>query len=93
MKVTASIDRMGFVTIRPVSQRRADAYLEHLAVFGIDDASVFIQTDYDVEAFIAQDVPPRYRRDLREGWDVTFHVDPWVFGHWLGYDCHNTSNP
>ena len=86
MKVTASIDRCGWLTIRPVSQRRTEAYLAHLATFGIDDASVFIQMD--VETFITQDVPTRYRQDLREGWDVTFHVDPWVFGHWLGYDCH-----
>lgn len=86
MKVTTSMDRTGCITVRAVSQRRTDAYLAHLATFGIDDASVFIQMD--VETFIAQDVPARYRRDLREGWDVTFHVDPWVFGHWLGYDCN-----
>ena len=88
MKITATVDRMGCLTLRPVSQRRIDTYLQHLAEFGIEDASVFLQADYDVEAFIAQEVPTRYRRDLREGWDVTFHVDPWVFGHWLGYGCH-----
>lgn len=88
MKITASVDRCGWLTVRPVSQRRERAYSAHLSTFGIDDASVFIQSEHDVDAFIAHDVPSRYKKDLREGWTVTFHVDPWVFGHWLGYDCH-----
>ena len=86
MKVTARMDRMGNVTVAPVSQRRHHAYLRHLAQFGIHAATVYVQ--FNVDEFIAQDIPARHRTDLMNGWDVTFHVDPWVFGHWLGWDCH-----
>ena len=86
MKVRASRDRMGCVTIVPVSERRREAYARHLSEWDPDfsgDVSVFVQ--FDVDMFIEDNVPQRHHEDLHNGWDVTFLIDPWVFERWLGY--------
>tara|TARA_Y100000004_G_scaffold145228_1_gene165652 strand:- start:576 stop:860 length:285 start_codon:yes stop_codon:yes gene_type:complete len=86
MKVKANQDRMGCLTIVPVSERRREAYARHLSEWDPDfsgDVSVFVQSDVGI--FIEDNVPQRHHEDLRNGWGVTFLVDPWVFERWLGY--------
>lgn len=92
MKVNASIDRMGALHLEPVSQKACTAYSKHMEeMTGHYDCTAYIQNDWDVDSFIAEYVPPSKRRDLHGGWDATFLMDPWIFGHVLGYDAHNVS--
>jgi len=30
----------------------------------------------------------RQYAELVKGWNITLLIDPWEFGHWLGYDAH-----
>lgn len=87
IKVTASPDRMGNITVTPVSLRHCAKYAAHMkGMTGSADSSVFIQEGGPAEEFL-EELRPAKRRDIEAGWDVTFLVDPWIFGHWLGWSA------
>jgi len=88
--VEAEKDSFGGVTVRVVSERHQARYRAALAVYLGEgaDPSVLLQYEDCVEQFVGSYVPRRKRRDLREGWAVRFLIDPWDFGHHLGYDAH-----
>lgn len=92
IRVTATIDRMGCLHLNPASDRWRAVWAAHLETFGIDregEALVFIQRDHEVERFMEDVVPLRHRNDLRNGWDVTFLMDPHEFGRgYVGWDAH-----
>lgn len=92
--VRCSLDRLGCLTLTP-SERIQRQAARHLRSFGMEhaDGTAFIQLDYEVDGFIEEHVPPRKRRDLREGCDVTITMDPWIFGHFIGYDFHEAIKP
>jgi hypothetical protein len=37
---------------------------------------------------IRDQLSARAWRELDAGWSVIVRLDPWIFGHWLGYDAH-----
>lgn len=85
--VEASIDHMGCLMVTPVNDRIGKCIADHLRDLGeTPDASLFIQSDRDAEAFIRDCVPARYRADLRRGWSCRFRIDPWLFGMYRGWD-------
>ena len=89
MLVVCSMDRMGNIVARPKSDRIARKYVKHLAGFGVkSDGSAFFQ-EGGPAAELLGDLKPGQVRDLESGWSVSFRLDPWVFGHWLGWDAHN----
>jgi hypothetical protein len=85
IKIEAFDDRWGDVILRPVSQKHCEAYMQHMYGIGTksDDCSVFTRLE-DVAPYM----PKAKLRDLQNGWGVVFLMDPWVFGHLLGYDAH-----
>jgi hypothetical protein len=93
MKVNARISHwMGDLYLEPVSQKACTAYSKHMEeMTGHYGCTAYIQNSWEVDSFIAEYVPPSKRRDLHEGWDATFLMDPWIFGHMLGYDAHHVS--
>lgn len=87
--VEADMDRIGNVVVTPVSsrvRRRYEKYMKEMT--GRADASAFFQ-EGDAASDFLEDFPAQHRRSLESGWSVRFKVDPWVFGHWLGWDAHN----
>lgn len=87
MLVTAEMDRMGSITVTPVNDRIRKRFAKHLHRYYSPhaDGTAFFQEG--AQEFLA-DLRPDQRRDLEAGFKVTFRVDAWVFGHWLGWDAH-----
>ena len=79
------------VALEPVSQRVSRRYRAHLAEMGQaipeEDSLVALFGD-EADEFVAG-LPDRARRDLKAGWDVVILMDPWEWGHLVGYDAHN----
>jgi hypothetical protein len=93
MLVEAQMDGMGNILVTPVSKKVQEQMSRHLKQWtGSADTQVFFQEGMGASEFL-EDVPPRYRRDLDNGWPVRFQVDPWAFGHWVGYDFHEVIRP
>jgi hypothetical protein len=90
--VEASQDSMGSIIVEPVCKAHRRAYAAHmLEMTGRETCQVYIQQGVGAEEFIDEDCPKRHRADLRKGYSVRFRLDPWVFGHMLGYDAHQVS--
>ena len=88
VKVRVSPNRLGHLTISPINDRITRRIVKVVkANGGPGHDSVYLQVDTDVEAFLA-DFRPSVRRDVDAGWDVTVIMDPWVLGHYFGYDGH-----
>ncbi len=89
--VEAEMDRMGNVTIKPVSTRIARKYANHMQeMTGNRTWGAFFQEGGPVSELL-NEFPAKYRRDLEKGWPVRFKADPWTFGTWLGYDAHEVN--
>ena len=87
IKVTASPDNMGNIELCPLSMKHRIAYAKHIKeMTGHADPSVFLQEGQAADEFLS-DLSPRQRRDLDAGFDVTFLIDPWIYGNYLGYDA------
>ena len=94
IKVEVQQDRMGGLLLTPVSQRVRQQMRAHTREWhGHASDTALIDRDYDVEHFIRTYLSPQQGRDVRQGWPVTILMDPWVFGHMVGYDFHEVINP
>ena len=78
-KVKASINSHGCLIIKPVSGQ----WIRPLAECSDGSHEVFLQGD-DVEYFISESVPFRYRTSLRDGYVVQFMMSSWNYRHSLG---------
>jgi hypothetical protein len=89
--VEASQDFLGSIIVEPVCEVYRLAYAAHmLEMTGRATFQAYIP-EHNAEQFIDEDCPKRHREDLRKGYSVRFRLDPWVFGHLLGYDAHEVS--
>lgn len=89
IKVRFSRDNMGCVTAYPINPLWQKAFALHIETLtGNHDYSAFFQGGTDD---LAGEIPSRQLKDLANGWDVTCLVDPWTFGHWLGWDAHTVA--
>jgi hypothetical protein len=87
--VNFTTDNMGAVYASPVSALWREAFASHLRTMGERaDACAYFQAGPDE---LSGCIPPRKLRELAEGYSVTCRVDPWEFGHWLGYDAHTVA--
>ncbi len=94
MLVEVQEDRMGMLLLTPVSKKVQAQMRKHTKEWtGHADDTVLIQRDYDVEHFLERYVPAAKRRDVREGWGARIQMDPWEFGHFVGYDFHEVIRP
>lgn len=96
MLITITRDRFGGLSINPKSDRVRRKYVRYLKEWESSgayvprdrDSLVYLQNEEEVETFLDEYVPPAKHRDLRQGWDVTVRIDPWIFGHFVGWDAH-----
>jgi hypothetical protein len=88
IKVKISVNNIGSVIAVPISESNRTAYAEHLREYESEhaDGSAFFQNEWGVPETITSH---RNWKDCLDGWDFTMLVDPWEFGHWLGWDAHN----
>ena len=89
MRVRVEMDRMGNITATAVNDRIRRKFVAHLKEVYSEhaDGSAFFQEGGPSEEFLA-DCTPAQRRDINAGWSVNINVDPWMYGHWLGWDAH-----
>lgn len=89
MLVRITPHRIGYYTARPVSQRWAKRFSKHIAEMGgRRTAEAFFQSDCELPEEITHH---RDYKELGKGWDLTIRVDPWEYGHWLGYDAYTVA--
>jgi len=85
IKIRFSEDRMGSVILTPVNERLRDRIIRHLADLGVEsDGTVYVQ---DGDYVLFEHLSQGQIRDVREGWDVTVLMDPWIFLNYVGYDA------
>jgi hypothetical protein len=88
IKVRATMDRMGNIVAAPVSDRWSRRFAARCQKNGGPaDRDCFFQEGMAASEFL-ESLRPAQRRDLNNGWTVTFMADPWEVGHWYGYDAH-----
>lgn len=92
IKVYVERDGMGTVFGYVVSDRWAKRFASIVRKNGGGNRgeTFYFQGDA-ADEFIDQDVPPRHRSAVRDGFGVTFLADPWDVGHWFGYDAHTAA--
>ncbi len=93
MIVTVQMDRMGFLTITPKSerwQRRFSALLTS-ADAPHTEAEVFLQGEADIDSFL-EGLSASAAKDIAAGWRTNVKMDEWEFGQMLGYDCGDRLN-
>ena len=85
-------DRMGNIIAKPVSAKYAKAFAKVRKENGGgsgDDA--FFNDGGEAEEFKREYLSSKQRKDLGSGYGVRMKVDPWVVGHWYGYDAHTVA--
>lgn len=88
IKVEVWQDRMGNILVRPISDKWTKRFVDIVVHNGgPNEDTAFFQAPHGDE-FIEEYVPQRYRTHLKMGYAVRFMADPWVVGHWYGYDAH-----
>lgn len=89
IKVQVARDRMGGLTLTPSKKIQRQA-IKHLRELGHEhaDGTALIQSEEDAQLFVETHLSEGQQRDLRDGWDVTIDMDPWDYGHLVGYDFH-----
>ena len=81
------------VTLRPRNKRVRRQMERHTKEFtGHSDDSVFLQ-EWRGDEFIDEHLTPSQAAEVRNGWTVGIKMDPWNFGHMVGYDFHEVINP
>ena len=84
--VQARMDRYGSLLVRPVKTSYAKKFAKVVKDYtGHLDLEIFIQNP---DEFLENDIPRRYIKDLENGYTIRFLADPWIVGHWYGYDAH-----
>lgn len=87
IKVDFEMDRMGHVEIRPVSDRWAKAFQQQVKDNGGGDSLTAFMQGMEVDE-LQQYFTSSQWQDLTSGYGVIIIMDPWIVGHFYGYDAH-----
>lgn len=88
IKIVAEMDRCGNIILSTKNKRYGKAFARIVKENGgPDEETAFFQQGFGASEFI-EDLTPRQRKDLENGWEITFLIDPWLAGHFWGYDAH-----
>lgn len=88
IKVVAEMDRCGNITLSTKNRRYGKAFARLVKENGgLDNETAFFNDGVSVSQFV-EDLTSTQRKDLENGWEVTFLVDPWLAAHYWGYDAH-----
>lgn len=87
--VSAKQDLIGNIKAGPVSPKYRDKFRGVIFENGgpKDYSWAFLQEGGPAESFLEL-VPKRYLNHFNAGYEVRWFVDPWIVGHWYGYDAH-----
>lgn len=97
MLITVNVqrDQMGNILVALVNEAWRNAFAAHVTEFtghdAEDEATVFFQDGGPATEFIDTEVPESLKADLDEGGSIEFEIDPWIVGHWYGYDAHTVA--
>jgi hypothetical protein len=80
----------GSYTAEPIAKHWQGAFQEYMTQWqqGSGLYQAFFQGDWDLPDTVKEN---RQYSELVKGWDITILVDPWEFGHWLGWDAHTVA--
>ena len=93
MLIDVQMDRMGSIVLTPRSKKvRAQMRKHNKEWTGHADDTVYLQEGFGASEFLGL-LPRAKRRELEAGWPLTIRMDPWEFGHYVGYDFHEVINP
>ena len=88
MLVNFHTDFMGNVISEPVNKKHLKKFRDHMRIFNdLDDGTVFFQGGQLDE--LVHYIPLKKFKELRQGYWVTCRIDPYDYGHMLGYDACN----
>jgi hypothetical protein len=86
-------DRSGNVLLAPRNKRvRSQMRRHNKEWIGHADSTVFLQEGGPASEFL-DTLNAQQRREVERGWTVGIKMDPWHFGHHVGYDFHEVINP
>jgi len=98
MIVEAERNTMGCFTVMPVNKRHLIKFARHMrehhrgwpiTSLALSQRGVaFLQREDDIDLLFERYIPRRKHGDARKGWPVRFRMDPWDYGHFLGFDAH-----
>lgn len=85
IKVKITRHALGYCLLRPVVDRYAEVFREHMKAMGQPNSdSAYVRHLEDLRELIS----PEAYHDLQSGWDATCIMDPWELGHCYGWDAH-----
>lgn len=88
-------ERDGSVTLTPRNERVRKQMERHMKeMTGHADNSVFLQ-EWRGDEFLDNrgHISAAKAAEVRKGWTEGIKMDPWEFGHMVGYDFHEVINP
>jgi hypothetical protein len=90
MVIEIEYDFLGALVVRPLDRKICGRVTDHLKDFKIySDGSVYLQTSQEIEDFLEEcRIDNETREMVEKGWPQETEIDPWVYGHFLGWDAH-----
>lgn len=86
MLLIAEMNGFGHLEIDVVNKRLRKKINKELNRKYTNESILYIQQDMEIENFIENNVPKRYRKDLNKGWPIRFRVDNWIVDCVLGIE-------
>lgn len=84
IQVSITMDRMGNIIMRPVSDKHTERFVKEALERGESgEETIFFQSGFGAED-ILDELSPTQQKDLKNGWDIKVLMDPWVIGKWYG---------
>ena len=78
----------GSYTSRPVSRKWRKAFAAHMDsyYYTVLHEKAYFQDFWQLPESVREN--RRAMRELDKGYSTIVLIDPWEYGHWLGYDAH-----
>ena len=96
IKVELKIDSMGCLIGTPANDQVQALYRIHMVEMGCENANgtIFLQRVDAIESFCDHVALASVAMEhLYNGYTVEVTIDPWDYGHYLGYDAQNVEIP
>jgi hypothetical protein len=88
IRVKVFIDQMGNIIGYPVRRDIQEKIKNHLQDMNVyPDHRFFYQDGMGAEDF-KQDLSQKQIKEIESGYDIYLNIDPWILGHFYGYDTH-----
>ena len=83
-------DRMGNLRGFPIRKDIREKIVAHLNEMHPNNpqSSMFFIQEGTEEEFRQEFLSKQQQKDVENGWYATLTIDPWIVGHWYGWDTH-----